>query len=281
MHEEQSEVVTDFLANIKKEGVDPFEGVQPDSEPDDKEKETLSDSPAGEKPTESNPPQDGDKNSPVSDDKLPFHKHPRWIAAQEERKRLEEQLAELSEFKSTVEPLLPQLKKDGQPPTTKSLPAYWVKLYGDSDDSREAYDLYSAEQSQLQERIKSEAIAGASALQEAQAKEHDNAVKQWQGYIEGQLQTLKDSGKQFDRNELLKIVEDYSPRDSKGEYANLISFEKAYDILQLQKASKKDSNDARKDLAARTGADGKEGTPQPTTNAIGSLAKKDWWSWQN
>ena len=108
----------DIFADVKQEteplDTDIVEKTTPESQPENKQTEK--------------PSQKGENTSDESEeDKLPFHRHPRWIA---QRKRLEAdeaELKELREFREKAEPFLKEKES-----TEVKLPDWWSSAYGDT-----------------------------------------------------------------------------------------------------------------------------------------------------
>ena len=129
----------ELLADIPKEGEEqnPFKT-------DEKEKETPSESPTKEKTEqEKSPPQEGEEgkeekpdNTP-DEDKVPFHKHPRWKEVQEDRRQLKEQVDELTRFKEEVAPKLSRLEEQRQP-----IPKWFADTFGENETAWQEFQNY-------------------------------------------------------------------------------------------------------------------------------------------
>ena len=119
---------SEFSAEVKSEGAaldidKAFERV-------DTKGETPSESHT-EKDTTDEPSQGGE-NTP--EEKTPaFHRHPRWIKAQNELKELREETARLKRERESGAPIV--------------LPEWWKKQYGDTDESKERYQLVTQKDS--------------------------------------------------------------------------------------------------------------------------------------
>lgn len=259
-----------FLASIKVEGDNPFSGSQEQPEADAKGEETPSESPTEKKQEREKPSQEGD-NTP-DEEKIPFHKHPRWIAMQKEREDLRKKVEELEE-KTKETQVAPQ--KDEE----TSLPNWWVIANGDSDLSRQAFQDFMQSQKSERERIKQEIIAE----QRAQEQKSVEETKKWENLIENELSKLQEDGLRFDRNELLNIVAEYSPKDAAGNLVGpYISFRKAYDILELKNATiKKEKEEVvqkKKSTASLTTPDNSGRENDASSMTWQQLRKKGWGS---
>lgn len=257
-----------FLADIKQDGEPAFK--EGSVAPDDTGKETPA--PPAETPgTEAKPEEKGEaapsqEGAKAPDEEVPFHKHPRWIAKNRELHELREKVERLE--KAEHEPAPPK-------ETTATLPSWWVSLYGNTEESANAYQQYEQYESSRQADIKKQ-ILEEQRQQEAKQKEE---VERWNTYIDDQIESLREQGKKFDRNKLLKVVDDYSPRDKDGNIVTLISFDKAYEILQMRDSADPEAGKARKAIAAQTAPGTK--TPEPTEEVRVIGQKRDWFRWQN
>lgn len=191
---------------------------------------------------------DKDKKPNTDDanlDKLPFHKHPRWKALNEENQQLKE----------TVEQQNERLKKLEEKPikpneSEEKIPDWFTKTYGDDPEEWAKYKNMSTE---MKKQVKDEIL---NEIKQAETSEKETVTK-WEKWIDSNLQALEDDGKIFDRNELLKVLDEYRPTDSKGN----LDFNKAYEILALKKQKddeeQKKKNEAKKKVAAQTIDNGK------------------------
>ena len=254
----------EFLASIEQEGRIDQPGL------DKEEKETPQESPAENKPEDKpaspaaepkeGEPKDLEKGEPKVFEA--FHKHPRWLASQQE-------LKELRAFRERVEPLLARLGTDTPEKSEKKteIPAWFLDLAGENVEAWGKYRAYMEERDQTYER-------NIMAKVEEQSRKASEEVEKWDKWIQDELSTLveeeeiqsrakvigfdlsnEDQRKTF-RNELFKVTLDYQPSDAE----NNISLSKAFDILELQKLRKmpeKASADKKKEIADKTMQPGK------------------------
>ncbi len=225
----------EFLTSLQQEG------SLSQAEQEKQETDTPAKSSTENKPETATPEtQAGTTDDKVvkTEDTLPFHENPRWIKMQNE-------LKELREFKQTSQPLLDQVAKPTPVTETDEIPAWFITLYGENEQAWKQYRLHSKQE---REEIRSEIMQELKAQTEQGAKES----QKWDQWVEDELQTLKDSGLKFERNELLKVAMDYLPTDTEGN----ISLKKAHDILVAQKsatnAPKTTDTPEKKAIAAKT-----------------------------
>lgn len=175
-----------------------------------------------------------DASSNTADEEnTPYHK--RWKQREEKlRKEYEAQMEQLKSEHIAKSEETPALAKD---------------LYG---DNAEGTKNLMAWKQQIVEEAKAEALR---AFKEEKIQ-YDNAVKQSEAWIDSQLEALKDEGKQFDRNKLLKIVADEGLFDADERW----NIKAAYKIYEAMNRSDSEKSNARKRLADSTIAPSKGDT---------------------
>ena len=205
-----------ILADIPKEGEDPFKELETDTPAESPTVEIKE-----EVPAETQKPEEKE---------VPFHEHPRWIAHQKE-------LEELRAFKEEVTPKLEELTTR-TPDTTTTVPDWFKELYG---DNVQAYQKLQAHEQQTYQEIEQRVLNA----QEARKQQELQELAKWNGWVENEVNRLKSEGKSFERNELLKVMLDYRPSDDKGNF----DFTKGYGIYEALKAKEvAPKSEARKKL---------------------------------
>jgi len=223
-----------FIDEIKEEGLIQETETLAESSPEEQTEETVetSETPAAE------------------EENVPFHKHPRFKALVGENKHLKETVEQLASLKDEVE----RLKQASVPKETNvQIPAFFANVWGDNPEAWAMYQQFSAqEKAQYKEEIKKEILA-------EQNREKEEAEK-WDKWINGQIESLEEEGKEFDRNGLLKVMSDYRPTDGNGNY----DFKKGYELYSklksLESSDSKTTSKARKEIAGMTTSDNKSET---------------------
>lgn len=203
----------------------------------------------GETPVESQSTKtDGemtDKKEETPEEKVPFHKHPRWIQQQKDLKETRDKLS--------------AMEKERVP--TVELPKWWKDQYGETDESKERYQSVVQKDGEL-EWIKQQVKEDLKKETEAEQQ----SVKLGEEYVDTQLQEMTDEGLKFERNALLKFMVDFQEEfgagsllDSEGNY----DFRKSLTLMgKLSKEEEDTTTDTKKHLNA-LGARGK-GAQQKT-----------------
>ena len=239
---------------------------------------TLPDSPSETVEKGEEPSQGGD-NTP-DEDNLPFHKHPRWIAKQRETEELRAKLEELSPLKDEFEQIKSQLPK--QPEPDPEMPDWWKDAFGTDEASMKAFKQKLADEDRLLATME-ERVANKIRQTEAQEiADREAQVQKWETHIENEIQALYAKGYTFDKNELLKVVDDYS-KDGQGNYTGYVfPFDKAYEILQLKKTVPTPTDTARKNAASQSVSATKSGaTHTQKAPTLTEIRQRGWGSWRD
>lgn len=184
---------------------------KPDESEDDKSDEEEGDDDEEDK-------NDDEPDNTDDEDNIPFHKHPRWKAINDKNKQLEADIESLKEA-----------SHKGAEPQDKgvNMPDWFKGTFGDDPDAWSKYQNYEGN---MREQIKNEILQD----HQNQVQAQNDATQRWNDWVETSVQDLKDQGKKFDKNKLLKIAHDYLPTDAQGN----IDFNKAYDIYEMQEGNK-------------------------------------------
>lgn len=256
-----------IFADVEQEGT-PIEDLGAEDEQEEKPEESQTETDQ----EEGTPSQEGDEeskdddsdNTPDEEKDLPFHKHPRWQKQQDELAEARETITELQGMQETVNKL-----QENQQPQDVQLPQWWQTLAGTDEVSQKAYKQYQTDSDLNRKQIREELVKE----QEESVKQQADEQKQWDSWVDGEVQNLKDEGLTFNRNELMKVAVEMQPT---GEDGN-ISLKKAYDILQLQKAQGgNEANTERKKIADKTNSNNQGATPVSTTMGTNDLRNKSW-----
>lgn len=179
------------------------------------------------------PSQQGDNT--VAEKPEPFHKHPRWVKAQDE-------LKELRDFKQKMESQQAQ-----NSPVV--LPDWWKTQWGDTDESKERYQaVLKGELPWIKEQILNEL--------ESKQKQEVLGKKEGEEYVDTQLAEMTEEGVKFERNALLKFMVDFQSKygsgallDGEGNY----DFRKSLQLMNELHPQEVQPDNLRKQIAAQAG----------------------------
>ena len=251
---EEEKDASEFFKEVEQEGGKAFEETT-------EEKETPTESSTEEKPAEETPSSEGKEESKekVEDSKeeskeqtqekpLPFDQHPSWIKRIDENRELKEELADLKEGIDKD-----KAQRDEQT-QNKNVPSWFSSQFGDDP---KAWQEFQAHEASRDERLMSRIHQN----QEDVVKKQQQETDKWTGWVDDQVSTLQSEGKQFDKNELLKLIGDIRPTDEKGN----LDFHKGFELLEERKsiaqAKKTVKTQEKKEVAAQTMDEGK-GEPE-------------------
>ncbi len=144
-----------------------------------------------------------------------------------------------------------------RPEAPGEVPDAWLRIYGDSPESRQAWQLNKGIFEGLAEKAKEKAVAEIDERQQNETK----AAKEFESFIDQELEAIED---EFDvdvtsdspaarkaRRELLELVESLSPKDADGDLTGYADFTETWKLYR-DKSSKKRDASPNKDLAARS-----------------------------
>lgn len=156
------------------------------------------------------------------------------------------------------------------------VPREWVELYGDSDVSKRAYQIQLQREMQIEERATERALKILEDREVNQAK----VLEQNEEIIDNSLKDLQSTiGKKLTpkmEEDILSIVDEFSPTGSDGKYISLFPFDKAYEIYTLRNTqATRSTNNARNQVADLTG-----NSSQGEADSSGSDFKRGWDNWR-
>ena len=192
-------------------------------------------------------------------------------------KKVVDERNETAEKISYLEQRLQEIEDNRTEQPADDMPVEWVKLYGDSDASKEAWAIQKIREEELAARIESRTI-------ERFESQRENEVVQLQENeqtIDENLNALEEAiGKKItekQEEEILGIVDEFSPVGDDGKYITLFPFDKAYEIYALRQSQKgQGTRDSRRAVADLTG-NSSEGDVDPSNSAF----KRGWDSWRD
>jgi hypothetical protein len=218
--ESEGELVNDITDLSKEEKLTPTDS-KPEIKTEEKKEEEEKEAPQGE--TEEQKKEREDKEAlekQKTEDELPFHKHPRFKALVDEKNSYKAKLEELEKFKEETET---KLKSIETKPDNSDIPIWFVEVFGENP---EAWTKYQEQNNTDREALKAEMLAE---LKQSSTKEEESIVE-GKKYIDDQIELIKEKGITFDRNALMKAMNDAPIFDKDG---NLDFITKA-ELLELK-----------------------------------------------
>jgi len=171
---------------------------------------------------------------------------------------------------------------DAKPVEDEKVLDYFIKMYGDNDNTREAYKLEMQRIAYIEKRAEEKAL---ESLERARTEEV-RALRTNEQIIDNNLESLTDYlGRQLTESEelgILEIVDEYTPKDEDGNYSgDLMSFDKAYELYELRnQVSNQASKKARSTVTRLTGSN-TEGEPSGQEKSNKDFNPLDWGAYRN
>ena len=240
----------ELLAGIPNEG-EPLEGEEKETPKESQPEKTSEETPSQEGEKE---PKEESKEEVKEESKEPENTPDETISqnrkTQERFESLLQDNRDLREERNKDRNDFEEFKKEATPKLNQveekqSAPKWLTDAYGDNPDVINEFNTWDKNrEEQIRDRIFKE-----SEQVYKQEQDQEQARNQW---TQDQLKGLKDSGKQFDDNELLATVVEYRPVNQEGN----LDFSKAYEILELKKQQglekTKVVTEAKKKIASQT-----------------------------
>lgn len=212
--------------------------------------------------------------------KVPYSRMKSVIDARRDAERRAEEAEErLNQMLSRNEPARQDSSEPGQ--YNGALPMYWVRMYGDNENSRYAYTAELERQDAIRDEVRREAL---DAVREERTQE-TQVLASHERTIDENLEDLSYSlGRDLSDKEqdaILTIVDEYTPKDDDGNYSgNLIPFEKAWDIYNMQQAQASGTATRQRrvpTMATNTPTEGEPSTKEKDNKEWNPL---DWNGWR-
>jgi len=166
--------------------------------------------------------------------------------------------------------------------TQTTAPDWWVRMYGDSPESLEAWKIQDQQNEAFRQEVRKEAIESVRAeLMQEEARESENVA-----YIDSELESLQEAlGRPLSEKEqsaLLDIVDEYTPKDDRGNYLGaLVPFDKAWEIYELKTQAAKAPKQKARNAVAATSATGTSGEAAVSADRDRDFDPLNWNAWQN
>lgn len=239
---------------------------------DEVKEETPTDSQSESEQEDTDSNSQENKQSEVTSEEEQRVPYSRFRSKIEELERRDSIISELEERLANLE----SQRAESKPLEELDVPKEWVELYGDSDVSKRAYKI----QMQRETRLQEEAVQKALERFKEESYMEQASVAQNEEIINDELSILEEKiGRRISpemEEELLAIVDEFSPVGDDGKYLSLFPFGKAYEIYQLRNlATRQKMNSARNRVADLTG-----NTSEGETESSESSFKRGWDNWR-
>lgn len=159
----------------------------------------------------------------------------------------------------------------------EGLPAYWVKLYGDSDASQEAYALRQQELTDIRQSLQS-SIREDMVKEQAESEQRtETLVDEWSNQIDDFAAKNKRKFTDGDTDAILDVMDELTPKDTDGSYiVEPIQFlARAVELHDLRTEKATAAKKASKQATAQlTAAKGEGALVTPTKEWDGDWRKK-------
>ena len=226
---------------------------------------------------ETNIEQGSGEDTSVEENKVPYSRFRNVSLARREAEK------EAAEWRARVEELERE-RPTRRESTSTGTPDWWKKLYGDNDQTKEAYEIWQQNQPQFDpNQVRQEAI---KAWREEQEREEQSTQENLQTLDEHLEEISSLAGHDLTENEesaVLDIIDEYTPKDRNGRYAgSLIEPDKAWEIYQLKNNSASASRrQSRDQVAGLTSSKSNGETSLDAAERDKNFVPQAWGQWRN
>lgn len=155
----------------------------------------------------------------------------------------------------------------------------WIEMFGDSDASKRAYSIDMKRREQLEERAMQKALEAIDSRQEKEEMQNAENLSEIDERLESLSALVGRDLTKAEEDKLLDIVDDYTPKDGRGNYAGeLLPFDKAWEILELKEAKSSMATRKSRDSVAGISSARSEGDTSVAGKAVRPLG---WSSYQD
>lgn len=172
-----------------------------------------------------------------------------------------------------------EASKPDQP--REEVPSSWLRLYGDTPQTREAYGIWKAEQDRRDAEVEARAERKAlEAVQNVQRREQES-YRENLDTLDDYLETVSDiAGRELTEDEETKvwnILDEYTAKDEDGKYLGaILPPDKAWELFQLKEQVEKGPTRKSRDAVASVINSPSEGEPSAEQER-----NKNWLPWRH
>ncbi len=162
----------------------------------------------------------------------------------------------------------------------EELPDYWVELFGDSPAAKKAYKAEQKRMVEIEERAEQRALEVVEQRQRTEERKLSTNLNTIDSRLENLADFLDRDLTEAEESAVLDIIDDYTPKDDRGNYAgDLLSFEKAWDIYEMQQSRQTaKTSRSRNAVASASGAPSKGA---PAAQDASNFNPQAWGSWRS
>ena len=212
---------------------------------------------------------------PVGETKVPYS---RFKNVNEARREAE---AEAEKWRARAEEL-EQIKYKPRGEDPSEMPASWVKLYGDSEASKEAWAVQEQREMEIERRAYEAGQRGAQELKQVEQQRLNENLSVIDENFEDLTAIIGRDLTEKEQSAILDIVDTYTAKDSEGNYAGqVMPFDKAWDIYELKQNSGKVAQRKSRDNVASLSGTNTQGEPDIKEEQNKNFNPLNWGAWRN
>lgn len=173
------------------------------------------------------------------------------------------------------------LSKPEEQKVESNLPQWWVKLYGDNEASKEAWQIQSEQNEALTQRMREEALEAVRNEKYEEVARIEKNVEMLDNQFEDLSAQVGRDLTEKEESAILDIIDDYTPKDQDGNYAGpIIPMEKAWEIYELKNQVSRAPKQAIRDNIASLSASPTQGQVNANEEQNKAFNPLDWNSYK-
>lgn len=196
---------------------------------------------------------------------VPYSRFKKFHDQAKENKRIAD------EYRAEIEALKSNSSRTNEDEEDE-MPSYWKELYGDSDASLKAWKIQQRREEEIERRAYEAGQRGAQELERIQRERIESNVATIDDNFDELSSLIGRDLTAKEQSEILDIVDDYTAKDSYGNYAGeVMPFDKAWEIYELKHNSAKSSQRKDRDSVASL-----SGTSTQGDTSVQAEQDKNW-----
>jgi len=189
---------------------------------------------------------------------------------------------EATDLRQTVADLEAKFEAKQEVSNQPEVPSFWVKLYGDSPEAKEAWKIQSEQNQELVKHAKEEALEAVRNERHEETERVGENVEMIDNHFEALGDFVGRKVTDKEQSSILDIVDEYTPKDKDGNYAGqMLPFDKAWEVYEFRNNASKAPKKTSRDSVASLSGTQTQGQPSDKAEQDKNFNPLDWNSWRN
>lgn len=222
------------------------------------------------------PAKEEEADTSVEENKVSYSRfktiHQRALDAEREAERWRTKAEEIEQSRTS--------RRDTEESNT-DMPVSWVKLYGDSEASQEAWKIQQQRETEIERRAYEAGQRGAQELKQIENARVNENLSMIDENFEDLSALVGRNLTEKEQSSVLDIVDNYTPKDDEGNYLGAImTFDKAWEIYELKQNTGKTVQRKSRDAVASLSGTNTQGDTNVEAEKDKNFNPLDWKAWK-